>query len=331
LIKYPKIKQFRDVVRNVRLKHDFQGLDENEKSIYEHKTPYPIIDFVGKVKSHGTNSAIVIQDDEVTFQSGIRTISVKHDNAGFACFAHGLNPKELFGELDNVVIFGEFCGGNIQKGVALNQLSKRFVIFGVKSLLTDEWINIRDLGFDDVRFANKNVFTVDSFKQFEISIDFNEPELAQEKLIRFTDEVEEKCPIGDYFGVTGIGEGIVYSPVDVELMQDSEFWFKVKGEKHSSSKVKTLAPVDIEKLNSIKEFIDCVVTENRLEQGIQHLKEMEVSIERKNTGAFMKWMISDIVSEELDLMTGNGLILKDVQRSISNASREFWFKHTDSI
>ena len=41
---------------------------------------------------------------------------------------------------------------------------------------------------------------------------------------------------------------------------------KVKGEKHSSSKVKKLASVDVEKLNSIKDFVDYAVTESRLEQ-----------------------------------------------------------------
>ena len=45
----------------------------------------------------------------------------------------------------------------------------------------------------------------------------------------------------------------------------------MKGTKHSVSKVKTLAPVNVEKLNSIQEFVDYSVTRVRFEQGLSEV------------------------------------------------------------
>jgi hypothetical protein len=42
---------------------------------------------------------------------------------------------------------------------------------------------------------------------------------------------------------------------------------KVKGAKHSSSKVKTLAKVDVVKLENAKAFVEYCFTESRLNQG----------------------------------------------------------------
>jgi hypothetical protein len=64
--------------------------------------------------------------------------------------------------------------------------------------------------------------------------------------------------------INTIGEGCVW----VAQVNGHDFRFKVKGVKHSVSKIKTLAKVDTEKVNSIHEFVDYAVTENRFKQGI---------------------------------------------------------------
>lgn len=57
----------------------------------------------------------------------------------------------------------------------------------------------------------------------------------------------------------------------------------MKGEKHSASKVKTLAAVDPERLVNITEFVEYAVTENRLEQGTQ-----KVGLDRTKIDEFVK-------------------------------------------
>jgi len=329
-IKFPKIRQFRDIVKHVKGQADFQGLDDAGNAIYEHKDAYPTIKFTGTVKMHGTNGCIVLDEDKNVFvQSRSRQITVLNDNAGFAAFVAGL-PQEVFDSftMRNVAIFGEWAGGNIQKGVALNGLPKMFVIFAIKSLEDDEWLDISNYSFPTQMLNTNGIYVTKQFPCYHIEIDFNVPELAQEQLGKLTEEVEAECPVGKFFDVSGIGEGIVWSNQDDP---SSQYKFKVKGPKHSVSKVKTLAAVDVEKVNSIREFVEITVTPQRLEQGIGVMKERGIAIERKSTGDYLRWVVTDILEEELDLLTGNGLCAKDVGGSISSAARPFWFRKTDEV
>jgi len=330
MIKFPKIRQFRDVIKHVRTQHDFQGFDDEDNAIYEHQTPYPqCVSFTGTVKLHGTNAAIVIDSERnITVQSRSREITVENDNAGFAAFVAGLPKSIIDGFSSDVAIFGEFAGGNIQKGVAINSLPKMFVIFAIKYLEGDgKWTDISKWSFPTELLNSNGIYIINQFPTFEIEIDFNSPEFATEKLQEITLEVEKECPVGKYFGVSGVGEGIVWQAVGCH---GRDHVFKVKGEKHSVSKVKTLAPVDIEKLQNVQEFVEMTVTLQRLEQGIATMLERDITIERKNTGDFLRWVIGDIMSEELDQLTGNDLCAKDVNKSISEKARPFWFDACDS-
>ena len=155
-----------------------------------------------------------------------------------------------------------------------------------------------------LKFTESKIFNILDFKTFEIEIDFENPQASQNKLIELTSEVEKECPVGKYFGNIGIGEGIVWkcdTPKGV-------IRFKVKGKKHQSSKVKVLAPVNTEKLNSIKEFAEYSVTESRLEQGIEKtFKSVGESIDIKKLGRFLKWIVGDIMKEEMDTLVANNL------------------------
>jgi len=218
-----------------------------------------------------------------------------------------------FNFTDYVAVYGEWCGGNIQKGVAINGLAKMFIIFGIK--IDDVWIELPA----DFQDNENNIYNILQFPTYEMDIDFNNPELSQNKLIELTMAVEEECPVGKFFGVSGIGEGIVWTSVDNE-----DFKFKSKGEKHSASKVKTLNAVDTESLEGLKEFVDLAVTENRLEQGIQYLTEMGLSLDQKSTGQFLGWMVKDVIKEETDTIVANQFDVKKVKSAVSNKAR-IWF------
>ena len=319
MLKYPSIEQFRNIIKTVRSNHDYKGKDNDGNTIYNHDSPYPILTFKGTVKLHGTNAAVVKYKDNDTFvfQSRERELSLTSDNAGFMLNMSGKNLSFLFDGIEfenHIVVYGEWCGGSIQKGVALNQLPKMFVIFGVK--VDDKWIDI-------VKHDNEQgIYHIEQFPVFMVNIDFNNPELIQNTLLELTMKVEELCPVGKQLGVEGIGEGIVFTSID-----NPDLKFKSKGEKHSVSKVKVLNSINEEELNSINEFVEYSVTENRLKQGLDYMKENNIELSQKNTGEYIRWVINDIIKEESDVIVANTIDLKKANAKISQKTREFYFNN----
>jgi len=333
MIKFPEIGQFRQTIRVVTDRARYIGKDDNGDAIFDNNKKLPTLTFTGSVKLHGTNAGVTLsKDGEMYAQSREHIISVENDNAGFAFFVESNKEKfkELFKTLDfrdadYITIFGEWSGGNIQKGVAINGLPKMFVVFAVKLSYEDDLEKTNYFLTDDETKHIKNVdsliFNILDYETYSIDIDFNEPQIAQNKMIELTNEVEKKCPVGAAFGKDGVGEGIVWK-CDTE---NGTIRFKVKGKKHSSSKMKVLAPIDTEKLNSIKEFAEYSVTESRLRQGIEKVfTSLNESVDIKKMGEFLRWINSDIMKEEMDTLKDNGLEPKDVNKAISNIARD-WF------
>lgn len=273
--------------------------------------------FVNSILVHNSNASIVkYSDGRLEYQSRERVLSLEQDNANFMMSMSNLNWHKLlrrFNFTDYIAVYGEWCGGNIQKGVAINDLPKMFIIFGIK--IDNVWIDLPK----DFHSNQENIYNILQFPTYNVEIDFNNPEIIQNKLIEDTLAVENECPVGKYFGVSGIGEGIVY-----KCTTQPDLIFKSKGEKHSVSKVKTLNAVDVESIEEIKDFVDSVVTENRLEQGLGYLNEMKIEIIPKNTGEFLRWIVTDVLKEETDTIITNQFHMKKVKNSIVSKAR-VWF------
>ena len=333
-IKYPKIQQFRNIVSEVNRQVSFNGFDDNGDSIYNKNVEKPKLTFNGTVKIHGTNAGVCFNsNDGLWAQSRENLITTLNDNFGFAFFVE--TKKVHFSRLIDKIrdefnidtsvytisIYGEWAGGNIQKNVGVSETEKAFYVFGVKiSKLGDDdfvsyWVESKSISDND----NK-IYNVNDFKTFQVEVDFNMPELAQKTFSDITEEVENECPVAKHFGVSGIGEGVVWTVI----FNGNTHRFKVKGEKHSVTKVKKLASVDIEKLNSINEFVEYAVTENRIDQAVEKVfndKDLDI----KKLGDFIRWIINDITSEEMDTMVENNLEPKDVNKYISNKARTMFF------
>ncbi|XAI97345.1 hypothetical protein [Leptolyngbya phage Lbo-JY46] len=317
--KYPSIQQFRNVIRTVRERHDYIGRDSNEDPVYYHSSDYPILKFQGTVKLHGTNAGIVFYNGEngrTEFQSRENVLSLEKDNAGFM---RNMSEKDLsflydaFDFQDSLAIYGEWCGSGIQKGVAITELPKMFVIFGVK--VDDKWVDLpKELSSNE-----QGIYNILQFPTYEIDIDFNQPELSQNALINMTLEVENECPVGKFFGISGVGEGIVFT-----CTTNQDYKFKSKGEKHSVTKVKVLNNVNVEDIQNINEFVESVLTEQRLKQGLDYLKENHIDVDIKNTGQFLGWIVRDVLKEEGDTIKSNNLEEKKVKATIVNKARS-WF------
>ena len=336
--KFPKIGQYTQVVREVQMMSAYTGKDELGNAIYDNTLPKPTIEFRGLVKLHGTNAGVG-GDSEASLwvQSRSNIITVGSDNAGFAAYVMG-NEKVFLDliehvryvnsgkitEDDGVVIFGEWAGGNIQKGVAISGIEKSFFIFDVKIVPADGSESYY-VEFEYLKDVENRVYNIADYLSYHIIIDFNRPDLAQEEMAKITDAVEKLCPVGKAFGVEGVGEGVVWSAT----YKGSKLRFKVKGEKHAgASKVKTLKPVDSERISRIHDLVNTIVTGGRLEQMFNLACDTINGglPERKFLGDYIRMVIKDTLEEDIVAITEAGFEPKEINRYISEVARAYFFE-----
>lgn len=297
---------------------------------------------VGTVKLHGTHADIVyrkrrIENDlfDVYYQSRNRVLSKEEDNCGFVAFMEKVSPTDLMGlftsiesiykntsseNITTLMISGEFCGGRIQKRVAISQLEKMFVIFSLK--INDRWMDMESFG--RISLEPKRIYNI---QRSWVYIEEYTPgcEKIVQRLTDITDRVEKECPFGKSFNVSGLGEGIVW--VCKEKCSQSRFWFKVKGEEHAISRGKTVkeqTPEEKERMQEISYFVDGVVTRARLEQGLDYLREMNLALDMKNMSTFLKWVVEDVIKEESDDMQELGLDVGKVKKAIVRVASNFY-------
>ena len=295
--KFGSIDHFKDFLREV--KNFYKNTPEERKPNQ--------IRLRGTVKLHGTHADYVSEKNEdgtieLYCQSRNRVLSASSDNAGFAQFMDNIaiDKKlqllssieavysangEKAGPMKTLVVAGEFCGGNIQKHIALTQLPKMFVIFGIK-------INGFIQYFPDyyhIKAEEENIYNISKGKIFSTTFSLDAPELVVPILKDITVAVEKECPFAESFGVFGIGEGVVWTADNLPC--SSRYCFKVKGELHTGSKVKTLdkrTKAELDLLKDVKTFAKNAVLEPRLLQGYDYLREMNLDTSMKNIGAYCK-------------------------------------------
>ena len=338
MIKFPSIDQYRQAIKNI----------QSWASYHNIKTPTMVVE--GTVKVHGTNAGLVrpVGGGEIIAQSREREVSIESDNAGFASWveANKDSLQDLFDRIELITkptsgfvqVFGEWAGGNIQSGVGVTGLPKFLMIFGIRISEDAEpqvW-EPREV-YEEVfgAWSNPSVYHKYQFKNWELTIDFANPALVQNDLVELTDQVERDCPVARFFKPdaepdTLVGEGVVWTLKnrgEHEGHQLPHIVYKVKGEKHSVSKVKTTAMVDVEKAKSAADFVDYAVTENRLKQMFDKMIELGHPIDQTQTGTFIKLVQADVFKEEIDTMVASLLEAKDVGGLIARRAKDFWFEN----
>ena len=336
-IKFPSIEQFRNIVKQVQLRHTFVGKDENGDNLYDNTKLLPTLTFKGTVKLHGTNAGVSYNHvDDIWYQSRENIITPLKDNAGFAIFCEGrkhllidmIKTLALINDLslhDNTItLYGEWIGKGIQKSVAINELDKRLVLFGAKVTPFNEELPAYWVGYSNLKNEEQGIYNILDSTIYEVTIDFNNPLLSQNEIVDLTIEVEKECPFAKMFGVSGIGEGIVFS---YETENGEILRFKSKGELHQKSKVITLEKVDEDKVRLVNTIVEKVTPKWRLEQGVEFIYDTlnGGQIDLTKTGDYIRWVINDIVKEETDLLSSNNLALKDISKSVSDIARRFLF------
>ena len=141
--KYPSIEQFRNVVKAVERIAKSTYDPETNDWVYDMTKVAPTLTFTGTVKAHGTNAGIYI-DSKGGYNAQKRSSALGDGHFGFyewmstAAVTRSLSFTRTalittypILEGRDFVIYGEWCGGNIQKGVSISGLDKMFIVFGV--------------------------------------------------------------------------------------------------------------------------------------------------------------------------------------------------------
>lgn len=338
--KFSKISKLSTAVNELRQQHQFVGFSEDGTPIYDKNIKLPTVKLFGTVKLHGTNAGVQqLPDGTLKFQSRTNYITIENDNYGFAFWAStkGNELTEIFEHYRNkfnisddstLTIYGEWAGKGIQKNVAISEHEKSFFIFAIKeSSEEDIYLDMSSVEHKDNPVSGiYNLWDQTKFPAYAVYLDLNNPELIQNDLIKITEDIEEECPVAKYLGYSGIGEGAVW------VNSTSEFRVKIKGDKHAGkSKVRKTNIVDLEKLNSLNEFVERFVDIERLEQGWRMMTELGHKNEPQTTGTFIRWLINDIISEEADTLQASGLEPKDVNSSISRVASKWYLDELDKF
>jgi len=354
MIKYPSTEQFRSVIKQVTEQAQFVSYNEETKEVLWNKdAELPTLMFHGTTKIHGTQGAVVADSyGNVHYQSRKNIVTPEKDNAGFAFFCS--QRQEVFDEYfqkirlefddltedASITIYGEFFGGNIQKGVMVNGMSKSFAIFGVKISPNDEekpafWVSHKYLE----SVPESNVYNIEDFQTWDIEIDFNDKVKlaeAQNEMIKLTTLVGDECPVGKVLNPDSeikTGEGIVW----VHHENGERLIFKTKDERHSKSKVKVPKVVDVEMEKTKKEFVEkYACTESRLNQMWTEIVHSvhngnEDLMEMKDMGQYLRLVHQDVIKENSEEMSQMGLEPKSVNGIISQVAREFFMSKLQEI
>lgn len=108
--------------------------------------------------------------------------------------------------------------------------------------------------------------------------------------------------------------------------------YKCKGEKHSNSKVKTTAPVDLEKLGKVDKCVEEITHNWRFEQGLVTIfgSDYEKNINRNKMGDYLKWVASDTLKEESDIIVKYGFEPKDVMSKVQDKAKKYFYAAENS-
>lgn len=320
---YPKIGKLKDVVYEAR------------------KVPKTAFELVGTVKLHGTHADMVIEKGNVLrLQSrNQRNLQIDSDNFGFAAFAfplkeriislknaivaryRSLNQTIPFRQELPVVLAGEWCGGSIQKKVALQQLPRHFVICSIN--INDSWVP--DDCYGDIRDETVGIHNISKAGYFHARLDLRDVGRVEAEIKSMVMKVEKECPYARAFGVLGSGEGIVWKTRT--RYDNPAFWFKSKGDEFAVSAQNRLPPsaLEIENLDRVRNFAQAIVTENRLQQGWDYLEETRVKRNMSSVGHFLRWLTQDCLIEEQREMAEANIEKQKLKPEIVRIAK-VWYK-----
>ena len=290
------------------------------------------IEFRGKIKLHGTNAAIRVQDGEIFFQKRTADVTIGKDNAGFASFASDVK----WSTSRDYIIYGEWAGQGVQKSDAISLIGKKmFFVFGVQvgDIMITEPDMILDYMPDDERVTVLPWFHSESTS---VRLDtVNQTRAFAELLDLQVKSIGNEDPyVKDMFGISGVGEGLVVTPtstengfVPIELF--NTYSFKVKSEAHLVQKTKgPNSSIYVEIPGSVNDFVEQFVTDNRCEQMVAEHLNGDYAMQGIST--FLKVLTEDIIKESKNEFAEMNVDWKFISKQISKQGVQ-WFKSQHKV
>lgn len=272
-----------------------------------------IIPLTGSVKLHGAHADWVVSSDDTIRVQSRNLLELSSTNDIYELFAftttlhtaitrlrddilrrfNQLNPPEPINSDFPVIISGEWCGQGIQKGVAISQLPKHFVIISI--CINGVWVDEKE--YADICNEADGIYNIGKAPCYRLDFNMDDIECSELAVQAFVNDIEQTCPYGLARGVEGPGEGIVWKAIGYE--RDPEMWFKYKAESHAVIHSAKLPATAVAPENREREdnFATAVVTERRLQQGWEYLGEIGATRDKAAMGRFVAWITNDVLTE----------------------------------
>lgn len=284
----------------------------------EQGQPFPVVEYRAKVKLHGTNCAVQITGSGAVAQG--RNILLT-PQADFKRFLPWVQSRADFWEglATGLVVFGEWCGPGVEKGLAISQAkSKLFCVFAIRDGERTVYEPAEIAALLPKPPAEVHVLP---WEGGPIAIDFGSREAIERAAEELNDRVagvEREDPwCKRVLGVSGLGEGLVFYPTPF----DQTLMFKAKGDKHRTAG-KSAVQVDASASTSVDEFVELLVTNSRLQQGLEAVTGGEFDVQK--TGAFLAWIGIDVQKESVAELEASNLRWAQVHKAVQTRART-WF------
>jgi hypothetical protein len=325
-VPFPKIHAYHDAISHARRTRELDARRPGE-TLYR-----------GTVKLHGSNAGVRVPRDGAIYpQSRNRALDLASDNFGFAAFAFA--QEQAIQEIARLVktrvgvrdltLFGEWIGPGVQKGVAIAQLpARQWVLFAVAAteFAVPVFFDMCQIG--QLSCPEAGIYNVLDAGDVTIPIDLSSPASctrAAEAINEHTQRVEDACPWAARFGLDGIGEGLVWTPIGG--YEDPGLCFKSKGVKHKgepgSRLVKAASPT-AEQFASIDAFVAVAVDSERVAQGVAYMREVGRPIDMTTTGAFLDWIVGDVFAEMQWEILALNVDSPPLRKAITAAAARAW-------
>ncbi|KAH7386052.1 hypothetical protein BKA66DRAFT_461385 [Pyrenochaeta sp. MPI-SDFR-AT-0127] len=341
---YPKItNHISEIVKTLQYLNRDRQDPEHEPEL----EPLPML---GTVKLHGTHADILVyKDNRIVFQSrNVIGLSSTRDNQGFATEMSKktkplirlrelylvrwkqLNTGESLDENLPVLIAGEWIGEKIQKGVAISQLSKRFVIVSVN--INGKWQ--RDFDYSGISLPNHDIYNIARAGVYNATLYPKDIQRTILEVEQIAEQVARRCPFAATFGVEGEGEGLVWKLASTHYNPNPNLWFKTKGGRFKPTFARP--PKKTMSFDSVAEnrknaaavaVVWC--SELRLEQGWDVLEEKGVERNMRGLSEYLKWIQMDILLEERGFIQQHKIDEGALKIEIAKIARPWYFGRID--
>ena len=341
--KFPSIEQFRHQLKALKDFIYFNGLVDDEPT-FDYTRTLPTVAVNCAEKIHGTYAGVVYADNQLYAQSRNKVVTIGDDNAGFALFVEQHKTlltnicnvlKQVYNlsDSDTIVLSGEWAGGNIQKNSALSDVDKKFLIFPqFRVVHADESVSIYST--DSLHLSSEYIYILVNFPDatFSTSINF-ESEVSINEFLALMESritaIEESSPVGRWFNHSNnIGEGFVCTFTATNSAGESkQFIFKCKGEAHSQSNVIKSQPAkSTEELTALNKFVDSICHSWRFEQGVVESCDTVDSADMKHMGSYLKFVTTDTLKEENDLIIASGFEVKQIMSRVNDRAKKYFLE-----